>query len=356
MEDDVEHSNTGNFGRDGNQNAAQLNSEGKKCFNFEANDSDENVEEDYIESVDRSGVSYGPDDKFEEEWTQLLERFGLENNAWCKSLYNKKTSWAETFLRDHYFGGMTTTSRCESMNSLLKGKVEKDMSLVGIVKALDRTLSWLRHREAKEDFESLHTSPVLGESNMLVLEKQAASIYTRRMFNRVRHQIKREGKYRVTPDSRCDDLLIFKLTKYGEYSSKRSVLYNTVTGEFKCQCNYFPTNGIPCRHMFAVMKEMNVTEIPDCLIQWQWTMHAREKLSKVTDIAPRCNKSCSEESARFGYMNNLGAQMAYYSAKSETLFKMGEEMMLKSIASLKSSWEGVGDKTEENVYNYLFIY
>ncbi|PON97905.1 hypothetical protein TorRG33x02_062200 [Trema orientale] len=94
------------------------------------------------------------------------------------------------------------------------------------------------------------------------------------------------------------------------------------------------------------MKEMNVTEIPDCLIQWQWTMHAREKLSKVIDIAPRCNKSCSEESARFGYMNNLGAQMAYYSAKSETLFKMGEEMMLKSIASLKSSWEGVGDKTE----------
>ena len=43
----------------------------------------------------------------------------LEDNNWATWIYEKRKSWADTYLRGNFVGGMTTTQRCDSMNGYM---------------------------------------------------------------------------------------------------------------------------------------------------------------------------------------------------------------------------------------------
>ncbi|KAK2640845.1 hypothetical protein Ddye_022608 [Dipteronia dyeriana] len=57
-------------------------------------------------------------EEFDCKWLNMVEQFGLNNNAWVNAMYSKRKHWAETFLRDSFFGGLRSTQRCESAKDL----------------------------------------------------------------------------------------------------------------------------------------------------------------------------------------------------------------------------------------------
>ena len=50
----------------------------------------------------------------------MLTDFDLVDNEWLHSMYGIREMWVPTYLRDIFFGGMSTTSRSESINAFLK--------------------------------------------------------------------------------------------------------------------------------------------------------------------------------------------------------------------------------------------
>lgn len=42
-------------------------------------------------------------DEFERTWTQMLKKFGLENNSWLRELYDKRNMWSSTHICENSF-------------------------------------------------------------------------------------------------------------------------------------------------------------------------------------------------------------------------------------------------------------
>lgn len=66
---------------------------------------------------------------FEENWSRFIEKFKLETNDWLTGLYNERSRWVPTFLRNTFWAGMSSTQRSESMNALFDGYVNSKTSL-----------------------------------------------------------------------------------------------------------------------------------------------------------------------------------------------------------------------------------
>ncbi|CAL1411057.1 unnamed protein product [Linum trigynum] len=66
-------------------------------------------------------------EEFEEKWNALVEECELQNNQWVsKKLFGRRNEWADTYLRSHFFAGLTTTSRCESINAVVARRCSKN--------------------------------------------------------------------------------------------------------------------------------------------------------------------------------------------------------------------------------------
>ncbi|RVW22582.1 Protein FAR1-related sequence 5 [Vitis vinifera] len=100
----------------------------------------------------------GTVEEFECAWNDMLEMFNLHGHKWVIDIYAKRSRWAEAYLRGHFFAGMKSTQRCESMNAYLNRFLKTRLKLFEFVKHFDRALSRIRHNEAKAEFETHHSS------------------------------------------------------------------------------------------------------------------------------------------------------------------------------------------------------
>ncbi|XP_074299085.1 protein FAR1-RELATED SEQUENCE 5-like [Silene latifolia] len=56
--------------------------------------------------------------EFEERWCSVISSYGLTDNKWLDTMFDKRDSWIPAYFRDLFMGGlMRTTSRSESENS-----------------------------------------------------------------------------------------------------------------------------------------------------------------------------------------------------------------------------------------------
>jgi hypothetical protein len=67
--------------------------------------------------------------EFEMGWQEMVLKFGLERNEWLCSLYDIRTSWVSVYLKNHFWAGMSTTQRSESMNTFFDGYVNSKTTL-----------------------------------------------------------------------------------------------------------------------------------------------------------------------------------------------------------------------------------
>ncbi|KAL5546884.1 hypothetical protein UlMin_006571 [Ulmus minor] len=44
-----------------------------------------------------------------DRWNAMLQKFDLHSNVWVNATYETRGQWAETFVRNNFFGGMSTT-------------------------------------------------------------------------------------------------------------------------------------------------------------------------------------------------------------------------------------------------------
>ncbi|RVW44433.1 Protein FAR1-related sequence 5, partial [Vitis vinifera] len=104
----------------------------------------------------------GNEEEFEKVWHEMVAKLGLNENRWVTEIYGKRKRWAEAYLRGNFFGGMRTTQR-----AILR----------------------IRQNEAKAEFESNNSSPMLS-TKLSILENHAATVYTKESFLKFREEMK----------------------------------------------------------------------------------------------------------------------------------------------------------------------
>ncbi|KAK9938900.1 hypothetical protein M0R45_015612 [Rubus argutus] len=183
-------------------------------------------------------------EEWEEAWNSIVAMNGLKNNLWVKSLYDKRERWAEAFFRGKFFGGMCSTQRCEGMHSKLKKEIGRYTRLCEVMPRLEKTLGRIRNRVLADNFRSKNCVRVY-DTHMRGIEEQVCKLYT-------------------------DDIF------YDRPERKWCVEYQVNGGKpiLSCSCKQYESDGIPCAHLFCVMKSEMMTDYPKSMVMKRWTKEA----------------------------------------------------------------------------------
>ncbi|XP_071727987.1 protein FAR1-RELATED SEQUENCE 11-like [Rutidosis leptorrhynchoides] len=76
-------------------------------------------------------------EEFEQQWPRVIEKYKLEENKHILGLYRVKTFWVPAYLREFFFGGMTTTGRSESINAFIKRFLSSNTCLLQFIRQVN---------------------------------------------------------------------------------------------------------------------------------------------------------------------------------------------------------------------------
>ncbi|GJQ94340.1 FAR1-related sequence 11-like protein [Tanacetum coccineum] len=112
-------------------------------------------------------------EEFEHNWPIFVAKYNLQNNNHVQGLYEIRMSWAPCYLRNYFFGGMTSTSRSESINAFIKRFVSSRTSLKDFVRQVELAIEEIENSEAhnkmknsKEQVDNLQRSAKDNEISM----------------------------------------------------------------------------------------------------------------------------------------------------------------------------------------------
>ena len=213
-------------------------------------------------------------EQFEEFWSELIQNNELEGNDWVKKTCANKSLWETTYLHDKFFGRIRTTSQCQAINAIVKTYVRAKGNIFEFMHNFEQVLRDYRNNELVADFKSKFTEPVLS-THLRSIESDAARIYTAEIFKEVKYEIIEAGAVSFKNKKRVGDTMVYTLRKYREKGIEREVVYDAASLELQCSCKLLESRGIPCCHVFFVMKEEDVDHIPKCLVMTRWTKNAK---------------------------------------------------------------------------------
>ncbi|KAF4350603.1 hypothetical protein F8388_018419 [Cannabis sativa] len=120
-----------------------------------------------------------------------------------------------------FFRWARATGICESMNAFIKKDLEKGLPLWMFLRHCDNGVAALRYNEMAENYKTNMTDPCPKLTSMPNIEEQAASIFTRKVFNLVKAEIKRGDKYSCSKSEILPNYDLFLVSKYMSNHPKR---------------------------------------------------------------------------------------------------------------------------------------
>lgn len=209
-------------------------------------------------------------EEFESCWDALLVKYMLTENEWFKSLYEDRRQWVSVYLRDKFFADLSTEQRGDPFFDV---RVNEQTSLQDFLMRYERELNDRYEKEAHEDYLPIDTSPLLCTRSPI--EKQAASIYTRKVFNIFQEELLEECNYSVNKIDDDGATSTYRVARFQQEYKGWSVTFNVSEMKTNCSCKKFEFSGILCRHILAVFRVANVFTIPLHYILKRWTKNAK---------------------------------------------------------------------------------
>ncbi|XP_042396745.1 protein FAR1-RELATED SEQUENCE 6-like [Zingiber officinale] len=228
-------------------------------------------------------------DECDENWLKMIEEFKLENNDWLKSLYEERNRWVPVYVKDHFWAGMSTTQRSESMNAFFDDYVHSKTSLKQFVEQYDSALKKNIENEKKLDFVSFNSimPVILGHS----IERQFQNAYTNNIFKLFQDEIRGLMFCDVSLLREEGITLIFEVVEnmLGNNGHPRRevsfrVHYTELDCQLKCVYRLFEFRGILYRHVIKVLMRMKVIEIPMRYIMDRWRKNIKRGYQSISNI------------------------------------------------------------------------
>ncbi|RYQ97611.1 hypothetical protein Ahy_B08g093688 [Arachis hypogaea] len=222
--------------------------------------------------------------------------------------------WGSAYLREHFFGRIRTTSQCEGIHSLLKNYVDSKTSLL----------------EFMHKFSEFSVLTTCLES----FEKQAAELYTRNIFKLVKDEIEAAAALNVTECPNNGDIIEYNTSEYFNQQWQFKVSYNKDKDLFACECRLFETRGLPCSHIFGILKHHNAKCVPTSLILKRWTRDA--KTDFICSIGEQDSADDIVPTLRCGVMASICWKLCDISSKNSADYREISSELLKLISKVQN--------------------
>ncbi|KAL6600485.1 hypothetical protein ACP70R_045285 [Stipagrostis hirtigluma subsp. patula] len=256
-------------------------------------------------------------DEFERQWVQFVETHEIrQNDLWIWRMYELRFKWSAAYTKGRKFLGMQSNQRSESLNSRLHNHLDRLMSLVDLVEHYEFCLLRIRRGQVEHDGRALASVP-FTEIDDDPFVQRAARIFTPTVFPKVRQQIQRLAVWEVTEVTwDDDDSMRFEVACKG---NRARLLHVTCAYDgpslvnASCRCRMLECEGIPCSHIFTVLRSLHVDTIPACCVKVRWTMQANSAfpVERVTNT-----HVWSEQMDRFRALRNHGNRALFKASRS----------------------------------------
>ncbi|XP_030552654.1 protein FAR1-RELATED SEQUENCE 9 [Rhodamnia argentea] len=289
-------------------------------------------------------------DEFEAAWESLLQRYYITDKEWLQSIYSAREQWVPLYMRDTFFGDLGLAERSEGLNTFFDGYVNASTTIQMLIKQYEKAVANWHEKELKADYDTTNTPPVLKTPSPM--EKQAAGLFTRRIFMKFQEEL---VETLANPATKIEDsgaVSTYRVAKYGEECKAHTVSFNSFEMKATCSCQMFEYTGIICRHILAVFRAKNVLTLPSQYILKRWTRNAKSG-SITNENAPEVPND-PRESLTVRY-NNLRQEAIKYveeGAKSIYIYNVALGALqdaAKKVAAVKN--KGPGAAPDGNLAN-----
>ena len=173
-------------------------------------------------------------------------------------------------MRGHFFVGMKSIQRSESMNAYFNPFLQHKLKLYEFVRRYDRALARIKSNEVGDDADTNNTFSILI-TPLRDIERHRAELFTRNIFRMFREEILEEGKLNVKDVFPLSDgQKCYYFHKFKMKDRAWIVTHNLVDAAMRCSCMMFESLGLPCCHMICVMKAKNLTQILSTCVLHRW--------------------------------------------------------------------------------------
>ncbi|PNY02183.1 protein far-red impaired response 1-like [Trifolium pratense] len=215
--------------------------------------------------------------QFEDKWQEMVEKFQLLEDQWLQSLYEEREYWVPVYMKDTFFGGMSTTQRSESINSFFDKYVCKKTTLKEFVEKYKVALHDREEAEMQADFNTWHKQPILKTPSPF--EKQMSLIYTHEVFKKFQIEVLGLSGCRLMKENKDNHLTTFEILDF-QNNEEFVVEWEASKKEISCLCRLFEFNGYLCRHSLMALLTVGVFAIPSQYILKRWSKDVRSKHHK----------------------------------------------------------------------------
>ncbi|XP_062098736.1 protein FAR1-RELATED SEQUENCE 5-like [Humulus lupulus] len=271
-------------------------------------------------------------DDFESCWESLVQRYNLGDNDWLLSMYNARQQWVPVFLRDAFFGEMSTTQASDNINSFFDGYINASTTIQALIKQYEKAVASRHEKEVKADYETINTTLVLKTPSPM--EKQAAKIYTKIIFTKFQEELFETLAYPATIVDDTGLETMYRVANFGEEHKARFVKFNVFEKKARCSCQMFEFSGITCRHILAVFRVTNVLTLPSHYILKRWTRNAKSGIF-IDEHALGLLSSNSQDSSAARYENLRREAIKYVEEGTESDHVYNAAMECLHVAAKK---------------------
>ncbi|XP_022014252.1 protein FAR1-RELATED SEQUENCE 2-like [Helianthus annuus] len=224
-------------------------------------------------------------EEFELEWEMVIVEFNLEDNDWLSDIFALRESWIPAYYRMEPMSGlMRTTSRSECENHFFGQVCNSKATLVEFMTHYETAIEAQRHTHRKNDHESRYKRPQL-KSSYKVLEGQAVDIYTKSIFCDVQAELIGvvhfiNQRYEDQPDG----FVKFNVNDFQQLCTSLFEFFRQTFYAWRYRDIVFGVFqfGLLCRHIFYVLRLMDIREFPKQYILNRWRKEASPNYSEFS--------------------------------------------------------------------------
>jgi hypothetical protein len=241
---------------------------------------------------------------FEERWYGFMARHSTDaNNRWLEDMHGKRELWAAAFVHDKFFLGMESDQRTECLATRLHTGLHGGMSLPDLLAHADACADALRLNVARLDAEADRSRVELTTGHRF-LEEHAARWFTPANFYLLREEIKMIDGFEVVKTLARGHPIFGKKVYVVGFKQRWGVFfYVECSGHaVKCSCRKMEREGLPCRHIFCMMRHNNLSQIPECCALRRMRRQGdtkAERLEEMKELGHQVFDLASEDAQEF---------------------------------------------------------
>ncbi|GMI70281.1 FAR1-related sequence 11 [Hibiscus trionum] len=270
---------------------------------------------------------------FEEEWREMMDKYGLHDNKHIISLYALRMFWALPFLRLYFFAGLTSLCQSETINAFIQRILSAQSQLDRFVEQVAEIVEFNDRAGSKQKMPRKPQKVCLKTGSPI--ESHAATVLTPYAFGKLQEELLLAPQYAsFVVDEGC-----FEVKHHTQMDGGCKVIWILCEEQISCSCRHFEFSGILCRHVLRVLSTNNCFHIPNQYLPSRWCMNS----------SPSTNPSRNamrEHSEKIQLLESMTSRLIAESIETEERLDVACEqtaMVLSRIKDLPRSTKTAND-------------